>query len=355
MPPPIDRRRLVRWAGLGLGLAMLLGLAVLIGDPFAPTYGPGTDPEAYRELVALGEAVAGWDRVPADVAVGQADEATLDALLAANPGRLDDARRLLDGRPGATPEATADALSARMDEVAALRNLARLFQAEARRAALRGDPATAARAGLDLLRLSQAIGRDGLLIDRLTALAVESTGFAALAGVIDDLDEPTLATIAATLKDRNGEREPTARLLKRDRDLALQAGGLGPRIAYVLSPGSFQTQLQAATDRLDAAERRGETYAALLAAEVAIRRYRLAHGRDPATLGDLVPAQLAVVPIDPYASGSPLIYRPADGDDRPRSVGPDRVDSGGRPISADTPWPQAQGDARLADLLTPPG
>jgi hypothetical protein len=48
-----------------------------------------------------------------------------------------------------------------------------------------------------------------------------------------------------------------------------------------------------------------------LAAACAVERYRMAHGRLPATLEDLVPAFLPSVPTDPL-TGKPLCYKPSE-------------------------------------------
>jgi len=68
----------------------------------------------------------------------------------------------------------------------------------------------------------------------------------------------------------------------------------------------------------------------------AAERYRSAQGRWPGTIDDLVPSQLTAVPPDPFG-GAPL--RLARDPLRPEglvlySVGPDRVDQGGRPRMA---------------------
>ena len=48
-----------------------------------------------------------------------------------------------------------------------------------------------------------------------------------------------------------------------------------------------------------------------LATACAVERYRMAHGRLPATLEDLVPAFLPSVPTDPL-TGKPLCYKPSE-------------------------------------------
>jgi hypothetical protein len=48
-----------------------------------------------------------------------------------------------------------------------------------------------------------------------------------------------------------------------------------------------------------------------LATACTVERYRMAHGRLPATLEDLVPAFLPSVPTDPL-TGKPLCYKPSE-------------------------------------------
>jgi hypothetical protein len=69
----------------------------------------------------------------------------------------------------------------------------------------------------------------------------------------------------------------------------------------------------------------------VLVLELAIRAYQLDMGRLPRVLTDLVPKFLPVVPNDPYAAG-PMKYIVANGEYSVYSVGPDRIDDGGKPI-----------------------
>lgn len=71
-----------------------------------------------------------------------------------------------------------------------------------------------------------------------------------------------------------------------------------------------------------------------LATACAVERYRMAHGRLPATLKDLVPAFLPSVPTDPL-TGKPLCYKPSES----RSyliygTGWDQTDNAGSGVSA---------------------
>ena len=62
---------------------------------------------------------------------------------------------------------------------------------------------------------------------------------------------------------------------------------------------------------------------------VALQRYRRQHDRWPDTLDALVPAFLAEVPVDPH-DGKPLRYRRLTDGIVIYSIGPDKIDDGGK-------------------------
>ncbi|TSA53855.1 MAG: hypothetical protein D4R45_04950, partial [Planctomycetaceae bacterium] len=61
---------------------------------------------------------------------------------------------------------------------------------------------------------------------------------------------------------------------------------------------------------------------------LAVERYRLAEGRLPQSLNNLVPAYIEAVPADPY-DGHPLKYRTLETGFVVYSIGDDRSDDGG--------------------------
>jgi hypothetical protein len=75
---------------------------------------------------------------------------------------------------------------------------------------------------------------------------------------------------------------------------------------------------------------RAQTGDLLLMVALALRAYRLEHGRYPETLSELVPDYLSKVPADPLAPQGPLKYRRKGSSYVLYSVGPDGVDDGGR-------------------------
>jgi hypothetical protein len=75
-----------------------------------------------------------------------------------------------------------------------------------------------------------------------------------------------------------------------------------------------------------------QTRNALLVTTLALQAYKQERkGKYPEMLGDLVPAHLLAIPLDPF-SGAPLKYRLTDEKYLLYSIGPDRQDDGGTPI-----------------------
>ncbi len=90
----------------------------------------------------------------------------------------------------------------------------------------------------------------------------------------------------------------------------------------------FTRLLLPATVRLGEAERRRHAKLRSLIVCLAAERFRLAEGRWPTALADLVPGQLAAAPLDPF-DGKPLRYRRLPDGVAVYSVGPDGTDDGG--------------------------
>ena len=89
------------------------------------------------------------------------------------------------------------------------------------------------------------------------------------------------------------------------------------------------------------AEHRNEALRRAAVARIALQRYRLAHGKLPEMLQQLVPEFLDRLPSDPF-DGKPLRYVVRDGEPIIYSIGADRTDDGG------------QGDASFEpDILFP--
>ncbi len=105
---------------------------------------------------------------------------------------------------------------------------------------------------------------------------------------------------------------------------AAAAAAAGERSRF-LPPGVPQPVLGG----LVVAHRNKRAWLRSMIACLAAERYRRAHGRWPEALTDLVPGQLAAVPVDPH-DGQPLRYRRLADGVVAYSVGTDGKDDGGR-------------------------
>jgi hypothetical protein len=95
---------------------------------------------------------------------------------------------------------------------------------------------------------------------------------------------------------------------------------------------------RALPDLISVAQRIAATQTILrsLATACAVERYRMAHGRLPATLEDLVPAFLPSIPTDPL-TGKPLCYKPSESSSYLiYGTGWDQTDNAGSSVSAIT-------------------
>jgi hypothetical protein len=106
---------------------------------------------------------------------------------------------------------------------------------------------------------------------------------------------------------------------ERDIEAAVKALPSSARVTRALMP---------AVSKLGDASRRHHAQLRCLLVAVAAERYRRAQGRWPAALGDLAPALVGAVPLDPY-DGKPLRFRKLPDGVVVYSVGPDGSDDGG--------------------------
>ena len=214
-----------------------------------------------------------------------------------------------------------------------LRRLARAFDAKARMAVETED---AMRIHCDNLRLGNAAGRGGLLLDRLIGLAIKRTGFEGLNGLSDGLSPQQCRELIAILETSQSGQEPFEDYRIREKAREDHAFGWRGRVwkmACLLRhmPYSASEWEKRAAERLNNADLHNEAQKRLLIGKLAIRCYQIERGELPGNLADLVPEYLPAVPQDPLSEG-PLIYRQTGDGYLLYSVGRDRVDDGGHRV-----------------------
>lgn len=320
-----------------LGLLAVLVLAVLVLIAFTagrpPARPPLPNPNGYDDLIKAGEAL----------------HATLEELLTLDqPGLADlvrtnvEALRLLRlglSRPCARPLVPSLTNGARID---AMYRLAALLAAEGRLREMDNRPAEAALSYVDATRFGNEISRGGELIDRLVGMNSERVGYHGLAKLAPLLDPGTARLVVTALEAADANRVEWSQVLRAAKD--------SDRQFIVKHPLSWAFLWWFDPKALDKAATRHKIVVArvrLVAAELALRRWRVEQGHPPTRLEDLVPKYLGKVPEDPF-SGRPLIYRPQGTNWLLYSIGPDGVDNGGRPaapgwpvkgdLGCDSPW-----------------
>lgn len=163
--------------------------------------------------------------------------------------------------------------------------------------------------GLSMARNPAAYGRDNVSIN--VAEILKGLGVIDLS-LVRYLDR--MAEAIEIAKRQPWERQKAIKAA----DARYESSGLAPALNW----------LSTSHARLVTLSLRGTANALVARAAVALERYRLATGRLPQDLEDLVPTYLETVPIDPF-DGRPLRYERHDPGYVVYSVGPDETDDNG--------------------------
>ena len=118
------------------------------------------------------------------------------------------------------------------------------------------------------------------------------------------------------------------------------------RYRAVLEADFLLGHLTASFGRIDAINLRGIAHLQTAQAALAIQRYRLATGRLPDTLADLVPTYLDTIPVDPF-DGNELRYKKLEAGFVVYSIGEDSLDDGGK---EKLPRTKTTGNSRYWDI-----
>ena len=314
------RRNLV--AGLlVLGLLLLLVVfGLLLGGGSAPPAVP--KPNGFDDLVKAGQAVSGN---PGDYL--HLSHERLDALISENAEPLRQLRVGLNRQCLMPLEQVVPNLSAHVGELGGFKRLAQLICAEAQLALMNNRPSDAAKSYLDAIRLGNQMSRGGLLITRLVGISCEAMGCRGLAALVPQLNSADARVVMAQLEKIDANHVTWAEVRQAEKSCTRYhfKNQLNP-VLLVMS----WWQTRAAVVK---AEMRNKTIVAqerLLLTELALRCYQSDRGAVPARLDDLVTNYLSKVPGDPFSSGS-MVYHPAQNAAwLVYSVGPDRIDDGGK-------------------------
>jgi hypothetical protein len=300
----------------------------------------------YDELVQLG------NRVESSQVLAEWGAETLDydKLISAIESQQDDVAELQDllERPCEVLRSY-DSLPT-YENQRAIRSLGYLLNAQAISGRRRGNADVALAASLDGLHLASRVEVGGFTTDWWVAFACRGMAVYSLYRISDQLDAEQCKVAQECLRNTAFSEDEMLKALHREQILNENLYGwymhlfdLFERVAHHLGASSNRGLCVNAFQR-DAA------VSALLAAELACHEFRTQRHRLPTSLSEMVPDQLPSIPIDPYdAAGLPLMYKLLDDGFLIYSVGPDRVDDGGRPAPPLSQWltDQIFGDIHL--------
>lgn len=316
------RRLLFVLATVSFLLAIGMVLVMSVGRKAAPTALP--NPNGYEDLLQAGQAVCGRIDDAPDL-----DHDGLHALVATNAKALRLLRVGLSHRCAVPTEAQIANFANVSRDLISLKSLARVLSAEGRLAEMENRPADAARSYVDAIRLGSAMSHGGLMINRLVGIACEGVGSIPLVRLLPRLTCEQVRPVVADLEKIDNTTVPWRDVLQNeDRFARVQLGNYPNPIKLVLDLWQARDTRRATAVHHDLAAARLR----LLIVELALCAYRCDEGKGPGGLTQLVPRHLGSLPVDPF-SGNPMVYRPMGTNWVLYSLGPDRVDDGGKPVS----------------------
>jgi hypothetical protein len=319
---------------------VLLALALALFTPGQrPTRPPLPNPNGYDDFLRAGAAVTD------DVGnFSTLDRDGLRELVRTNtePLRL---LRLGMTRQCAMPiDWSATNFMGMVGNLAEMKKLALLLAAEGRLAEMDSLPADAAKSYVDAIHFGNEVGRGGFLINRLVGVACEAIGSRSVSKLVPGLTCQQARPLIAELEKIDGARVTWDEIWRTE---SAYARSQLSKIGNPLGRFTAWWQLRPVRKNAEARHTMAVAHVRLLAVELALHCYQAENSRLPAHLDELVPKYLSKVPQDPF-TGQPLIYRAQGTNWLLYSVGTDRVDDGGRPVSRgifskgdlffDSPW-----------------
>lgn len=317
----------------------------------------------YPRLVELAERVL----VPADLLElnAQTDLSELARVVAENREILNDARHCL------TPECCVpltfekDFFEKHGPELGRLRSLTVAFCLEAGLAKIDRQLSQVVTIGLDLLRLGNALRRNGLLVDMMSAYSTSLTGLDMLRTVRAEINQEQRAELIKLLPQLEQEIESIGIIVDRDKQWEKATGQEDKSVDFEekfdamydddseITEEEKRSMLAAFREKMNLPEserhrshhnldRRHLGHYRMLAIDLGLRTFYRAFNHYPNNLDHLAPNILPVVPLDPFTD-KPFLYHPSDSTFLLYSPGPNGIDS-----FVLGPWPMVvAGEANL--------
>jgi hypothetical protein len=326
-----DKSEIAPWKRLAVRIVLSLLFAIVllpvagayfkIAFPLPIPHVDAPDPNGYLVLARLGDELEQADTLSLE----SPSETQIREFVDANRQRLQEARAALE-LPHVVPVRYDSAELQHVDSIHGLRQLARGMINEAGVAALDGRPDAAVLICLDVVWLGQIAGRGGFFVDALFNAAIERLGLQQLAKTRQSISPPATRRLIEALQHLEGQREPFQAVIQHETAWQQHAYGWPGRIAFDTGE-NVKEAIKNSRNALSAHTR-------LLICDLAVRLYRVEHGKLPKRLEQLTPNYLQELPVDPF-SGQPFTYRPDGEIFVLYSFGADGNDDGGKPTDKD--------------------
>jgi hypothetical protein len=288
-----------KWVSRIVIWSAVCALAFQVADKWARRSGPLPDipePNGYETLISVARTIT----LPEDGLTDMPPE-KVRTWVSDKREDLDRIRLALRTESGIPLSTDPKQNQAQLDEIRQLKRLAVLLGLRARAELVEGKTNAAARSMLDTILLGQAMGRGGLMVHALNAMAVERVGVASLKTLAPMVDGETHRDLARTLEQAETRRESADRILQTEQSWRHARFGLVARVMPMLDRKS-EGQRQS-----DFLQRHQETVRATrrLLLNLAIRAWSNQNGRAPKDASEIVPSFLKAIPLDPK-TGAPI-------------------------------------------------
>ena len=238
------------------------------------------------------------------------DSASLEQLrktTAANAQALALARAGLSNECRVPVQFSQAYIETRTSGLVSIRKLAQAFVTEGRLAEMENRPNDAAKSYSDAIHSGIESARGGVLIDQMVGMAVETVGTSHLQNLVDQLDAKSCRETAATLETLDEQRQSWDEVMRQENNWSRRTfTGIRYDIMRLMGRKSMEKAFQKAGQKFQDQQLKTRQ----LTLDLAARGCELDKGKQPASLEDLVPDYLKVIPQDPF-TGTNMVYSPS--------------------------------------------
>jgi hypothetical protein len=249
---------------------------------------PAPAGNVYEQLVQNGKRVSG--KLPQTADYQKADIEDLKSSIRATETVLKDTRALFS-KPSQVLLIFNMDMSEMLERQGGLRNLGRLFSIEAEIASRENRPDDAANALLDQVRFATMMDNDGLLIDTLVAVALESGAERNLLKLAKSLSREQCTNAIKLLSDIDRNRDPIEKVFNTENYWFERTTPLYYQFMMKLN-GSFAQLRKPAETAAKASQQRVKIECRQTIVDLAAQLYFLDNNKLPEDAKDLVPKYL---------------------------------------------------------------